>query len=507
MAVVNDNEYILQMKHCRKEFPGVVALDDVSLYIKRGEVHALMGENGAGKSTIMKILAGIYTLDKGEILYDGKPFKAKNPKDSLEKGISMIHQELNMIPDMTVEENLFVGREKTGAMGVVKKKELIKEAQRHFDELGIDINVKAKIRDLSVAQMQMVEIVKATSYNAEIIIMDEPTSAITDREVDKLFEIIERLKSQNKAIIYISHKMDEIFKISDRITVLRDGKYIDSKPASELDNEELVRLMVGRELKDMYDKEEPKTEEYDENEVLLEVDGLCRGKEFNDISFKVKRGEILGISGLMGAGRTEVVESIFGLRKLDKGTIKIKGKEVVHKKTKQAIKNGVAFISEDRKLYGLNLVGSVKTNITIAYINKIAKGNIVIDFAKERKVADEYIKKLRIKTPSKETAVNSLSGGNQQKVIIAKWLFGEPDILIMDEPTRGIDIGAKAEIYKLMDQLAKSGKAIIMISSEMAELLGMSDRIIVMHNGRITGEFNRGECGQEELLACAIGNV
>ncbi len=498
-------EHIVEMVNCKKRFSGVLALDDVCLYLKRGEVHALMGENGAGKSTIMKILAGIHTLDEGEILYDGEPFHAKSPKDSLEKGISMIHQELNLLNDMTVEENLFLGREIYGPLRFVKRAQLRKLAQKYFSDLDIDIDVTAKVGTLSVAQMQMIEIVKATTYNADIIIMDEPTSAITDTEVEKLFEIIQRLKKQNKAIVYISHKMDEIFRIADRITILRDGEFIDSREKSDITHDELVKLMVGRELKDLYTKNSPKTADYDSDEVLLDVQNLS-GAVFNNISFNVKRGEILGIYGLMGAGRTELVETVFGLDKRAEGEIKINRYKVKKHAPWVSIRNGLAFVSEDRKLFGLNLISSVKTNICDVYLKKVAKARVLLDFSKEKKVVDEYISKLRIKTPNRDAVVSSLSGGNQQKVVLAKWLLGEPDILIMDEPTRGIDIGAKTEIYKIMDQLAKEGKSIIMISSEMPELLGMSDRIIVLHEGTKTGEFNREEFEQERLLSCALGH-
>lgn len=500
---MEQKDLILEMKHVRKEFPGVVALDDVSLEVYRGEVHALMGENGAGKSTLMKILAGIYRADEGEIIYKGEPLSVHSPKDSLEKGISIIHQELNMILDMTVEQNLSLGREITGKAGIVKGKELVKKAQQHFDDLGIAIRATDKIRDLSVAQMQMVEIVKATSYHADVIIMDEPTSAITDNEVDKLFEMIETLKKQNKAIIYISHKMDEIFKIADRITVLRDGRYIDSKPASEFGHDSLVYSMVGRELKNMY----PRTEHVhtdNEEKVVFAVNNLTRKKEFGNISFEVRRGEILGVYGLMGAGRTETMETIFGLRKPDDGTVAVNGKEVSIRSPKDAIRNGIAFISEDRKLFGLDVNASVKTNITIVYLRKILKLRHLLDKKKEKRLVDEYMKLLTVKAPSKEVKVDTLSGGNQQKVVLAKWLLGEPEIIIMDEPTRGIDVGAKAEIYKLMDRLASEGKAIIMISSEMPELMGMSDRVIVLHEGAVTGEFKREEFSQEAILASAI---
>lgn len=502
---MSKEKYVLQMNNCRKEFPGVVALNDVTLRVKRGQVHALVGENGAGKSTIMKILAGIIEKDRGEILLDGKPYVAKNPADAMDKGISMIHQELDLILDMTVEQNLFAGREKTAMLGVVKRKQLIKEAQGILDDMNIDINAKTKVRDLSVAQMQMVAIAKATCFNADIIIMDEPTSAIPDKEVELLFSIIRQLKQQNKSVIYISHRLEEIFEITDHITVLRDGCLIDSRPTSELDSKELVKLMVGRELKDMFVKETCRKEDFEKAEYTMEVEGLTSGNKFSDISFKVKRGEILGISGLMGAGRTEVMEAIFGLRKIDSGKIKIHGREVVIKNPRTAIKNGLAFITEDRKLTGLNLIGSVKNNITMTYTNLICRGNFVINFRKENGVVEELIKALRIKTPTKDVIVNNLSGGNQQKVIVGKWLMGKPDILILDEPTRGIDVGAKAEIYRLINSLALEGKSVIMISSEMPELLGMSDRVIVLSNGRLAGEFYREDCDQEKLMACAIG--
>ncbi len=500
----SQNEYILEMKNCRKEFPGVVALDDVSLYVKRGEVHALMGENGAGKSTIMKILAGIYNLDGGEILMDGKPFSAKSPADALGKGISMIHQELEMLPDMTVEQNIFAGREKMGPLGVVNRKKLVKEAQKILDDMQLNIDAGTYVRDLSVAQMQMVEIAKATSVNADIIIMDEPTSAIPDKEVEQLFQIIRRLKAQNKAIIYISHRLDEIFEITDTVTVMRDGCLIGTKPTAEITREELVHLMVGRELKDMFVKEGGQKFGKD-SEVVLKVEGLTRAGEFEDINFEVHKGEIFGISGLMGAGRTEVMETVFGMRMPDRGSICLHGKQVRIKAPKDAIRQGIAFITEDRKLYGLNLLGSVKTNITAAYMNLITRMNCVMNLKKEKETVDSLMQTLRVKAPDRETIVNNLSGGNQQKVVIAKWLMGTPDILIMDEPTRGIDVGAKAEIYHIMDSLAKQGKTIIMISSEMPELLGMSDRVIVLCHGKITGEFLRDECSQEKLMACAIG--
>jgi len=498
-------EYIVEMRNCRKVFPGVVAVDDVSLNIKRGEVHALIGENGAGKSTIMKMLAGILSIDGGEIIYKGEPFQPKNPMQVLKKGISMIHQELDLVPQMTVWENIYAGQEKTRGLSVINKALMVEETRTIFQDLNISISPTARVMSLSVAQMQMVAIVKAIAFDAEVIIMDEPTSAITDREVTQLFEVVEKLKSQDKAIIYISHKMDEIFQIADMITVMRDGCHITTQRTMELSREAVIRLMVGRELSNMYTKDGEAAKDYDSAEIMMEVTGLSKNGEFENISFDLRKGEILGISGLMGAGRTEVMETIFGLRKADAGSIRIKGQKVKIKNPGIAIENGLAFVSEDRKLYGLNLMGSIKSNISMAYLKKVLRGGIVLNFKREKRVVDDLMQQLKVKATSRETIVNNLSGGNQQKVIVAKWLMGEPDIFIMDEPTRGIDVGAKAEIYKIMDTLTKQGKSIIMISSEMPELLGMSDRIIVMHERKITGRFNREECNQELLMTCSVG--
>ncbi len=497
-----EHEYILEIRNCSKEFPGVKALDNVSLFLKRGEIHALVGENGAGKSTIMKILAGIYIKDSGEILFDGEPYEVKRPVEALEKGISMVHQELDLIPDMTVEANVFAGREKVKGL-VVDRKRMTQETSRLMEELGIDIDPKTKVGNLSTAQQQMVAIIRAIAFDADVIIMDEPTSAITDREVEKLFEIIRKLKEQNKAIVYISHKMDEIYELTDRITVLRDGKLIGSVDTKDVTSDQLIAMMVGRDLTDMFIKSAPKSEDFDENEVLLEVQNLSRQNEFRHVSFQVKRGEILGVYGLMGAGRTEIMETVFGMRKPDDGKVFLKGQRI--KSIHAAIKNGLAFITEDRKITGLNLIASVKDNATLAYLKQVLRAKFLINFKKERTVADELIEKLRVKCASRDVLVGTLSGGNQQKVVLCKWFMGDPDVLIMDEPTRGIDIGAKAEIYRLMDMLAKSGKSIIMISSETPELLGMSDRIIVMHEGDMTGEFTRDEADQNTLMACAIG--
>lgn len=414
------NEYLLEIKNVRKEFPGVVALDNVSLFLKKGEIHALVGENGAGKSTLMKILAGIYSLDQGEILYDGKPFQAKKPVDALEKGIAMVHQELDLIPEMTVEENVFAGREKSNGI-VIDKRGMEKRTKDLMESLGIDISPKTKIKELSTAQQQMVAITRALAFDAEIIIMDEPTSAITDREVEQLFKIIRKLKAQGKAIVYISHKMDEIYSLTDQITVFRDGCLIGSVATKDVTPEKLINMMVGRELNDVYDKSSPKTADYDENEVLLKVENLTRENEFYNINFEVKRGEILGFFGLMGAGRTEVMDTVFGLRKAEKGTVTMKGNQMGT--VKKAISNGMAYITEDRKISGLNLIASVKDNISIAYMDMVTKGKFLIDFKKEKENADELIKKIKIKCSSRDTLAGTLSGGNQQKIVIAKWFM------------------------------------------------------------------------------------
>ena len=498
------SEYILEIKNCRKEFPGVVALDNVSLFLRRGEVHALMGENGAGKSTIMKILAGIYQPDGGEILLDGQPYHAKAPIDALTKGISMVHQELDLIPEMTVEMNIFAGRECRKGI-FIDRKLMTTRTKDILNDLGVSISPGTKVRELSTAQQQMVAIARAVAFNADIIIMDEPTSAITEREVRRLFEIIRKLTAKGKAVVYISHKMDEIFEISDQITVMRDGQLIGSVRTAEITSEELVRMMVGRDLKSMYEKSTEDTEAFDHSEVLLKVDGLGRRNEFKNVSFEVHRGEILGIFGLMGAGRTEMVETIFGLRNAHAGTIQCLGKTLRSNSPRKAIEAGIGFVPEDRKINGLNLISSVKNNILAVYLKLTLKWGIFSSSQKESEVASHWIQEIGIKTPSSDTKVGPLSGGNQQKVVLAKWLLGNPDVLVMDEPTRGIDVGAKAEIYRLMDANAKKGKGIIMISSELPELLGMSDRILVMHEGEVTGAFENKGLNQEILMSYAIG--
>ena len=494
-------EYVLELKNIYKSFPGVKVLEDVTLQVRPGEVHALMGENGAGKSTLMKILMGIYKADQGSIFLEGKETVIHGPKDAMSKGISMIHQELNTVLDMEVAENVFVGREllKKGfeKLKIVDIARMREETGKYFREMNIDIDPRAKMRTLSVAEMQLVEIVKAISLNSRIIVMDEPTSAITEKEATVLFAQIERLKKQGVAIIYISHKMDEIFRISDTITVLRDGQWIGTKPAKELDNDMLIKMMVGRELTDIYPKDPVEI-----GDVILEVKNLSRGKKVRDASFSLRKGEVLGIAGLVGAGRSELVETIFGLYPKTGGQIFLHGNEVHIKSAADAIKNKMALITEDRKQTGLNLIVSVKENIASVSIGKLSNHGIVND-KKINEVSEKYIKELKIKTPDGNAIVGNLSGGNQQKVVLAKWLLDEPDIIIFDEPTRGIDIGAKRDIYLLINNLAKEGKAVIVISSEMAEVMGICDRILVMAEGRINGEVQREEFSQEVIMGYA----
>lgn len=481
------------MKGISKEFPGVKALNNVSLRVKPGMVHSIMGENGAGKSTLMKILNGTYTPDKGEIFINGEKVDFKNSHDALQKGISMIHQELSIIPDMTVADNIYLGHA-PARLGMVNDKKLMEMTAELFEKLGIDpIPPKTKMRDLSIARMQMVEIAKAASYDAKIIIMDEPTSAISEKEVEVLFKIINELKAKGAAILYISHKMDEIFRISDYITVLRDGQHVDTKPASELDNDQLVKMMVGRELNEMFKRSPIKT-----GEAVLRVRNLTRQGRFHNVNFSLHRGEILGITGLIGAGRTEVAEAIFGIRPADSGEILVHGQKVDIRCPMDAINHGIAFLTEDRKRHGLFLGLSVKRNVSMCKVRDLSRMKMV-DIRTERKVCREYVDSLRIKTPSLKTRIRSLSGGNQQKALIARWLLMDPDILILDEPTRGIDVGAKQEIYVLIDKLTRAGKAVILISSEMPEVISMSDRIIVMNQGEAKKELANG-ASQEEIM-------
>ncbi|EEI86090.1 ABC transporter, ATP-binding protein [Anaerococcus lactolyticus ATCC 51172] len=489
---------LLEMRKITKTFPGVKALDEVDFSLERGTVHALMGENGAGKSTLMKCLFGIYTPDSGEIYIDGKKVSYKDPKDALDSGVAMVHQELNQVSMRSVAENIMLGRF-PNKYGIVDAKKMNQETQDLFDKLGLNFDPKKIIGKYSVAERQLIEIAKAVSYDAKILVLDEPTSSLTESEVDKLFEIINKLRKQGVGIIYISHKMEEILSISDFVTVMRDGKFIDCKPASELSKDEIIKLMVGRKI----DASNLKTDEYIKDEVMLEVKNLT-GKykpTVTDISFDLKKGEILGIAGLVGSRRTELVETIFGLRQKASGQIFIHGKEVENKDPIEAIKNGFALVTEERRATGIFPYAAIRLNATIANIKKYAKHSIVSDKALKEDT-NRVIESMEVKTPSQSTKIMNLSGGNQQKVIIGRWLLTDPDVLLLDEPTRGIDVGAKYEIYKLIGQLAKEGKSVLFISSEMAELQMVCNRIMVMSNGRLAGiEKNDENLTQEKIMA------
>ena len=493
-------EHLLEMKGIEKSFNTVQVLHGVDLSLRPGTVHALMGENGAGKSTLMKALAGIHRCDKGTITIKGQQVEIQSPRHSQELGVAMIHQELSPIPEMTVAENIFLGRE-PGKGPFVDYEKMYRQTRGLLESLKVEINPKARVGTLKVADQQLVEIAKAISFNAEIIIMDEPTSAITDKEVDNLFELIADLKKQGKGIIYISHKMDEIFKIADDITVLRDGTYINTWEAAEIDNNTLIKNMVGRELTEIY----PKTQA-DIKDVILEVKDFSLSNKFKDISFRVRKGEILGIAGLVGAGRTELMHALFGLDRPESGEVIFEGKNVHIKKSRDAINKGIAYVTEDRKQEGLVLEMSIAHNITLSSMKELSRG-VFVRQSEERRIVKEQIEKLRIKLNSPRQMVKSLSGGNQQKVVLAKWMMKNPKLLILDEPTRGIDIGAKSEIYKLMCEYVEKGNSIIMISSEMPEVMGMADRILVLSNGKMGGELNKSEFSQEHIMQMAVSHI
>ncbi|MEN9707458.1 MAG: hypothetical protein RIS31_1024 [Actinomycetota bacterium] len=490
-------EYIVQMQGITKRFPGVLALNNVQLNLRPGLVHSLMGENGAGKSTLMKILAGVYTLDEGQILLNDKPVKMLNPRDGLANGISMIHQELMFIPELTAAENIYLGRELRDKFGRVSKKLMIQKTREVFDRWNINIDPSEQMKSLSVAQAQMVEIAKAIAFDSKIIIMDEPTSAITEREVARLHDMIRALREAGTAVIYITHKMDEVFAISDEITVFRDGTWVATEKASKMDRNKLISLMVGRELDQLFPKVEAEI-----GEVVLEVEGLNRGRQVKNVSFQVRRGEILGFAGLMGSGRSEVLETVFGIYPAESGTIKVKGKVTKIREPYQAIAAGLGLLTEDRKKTGIMGVLSVRDNMSIAAINRFSIGG-VLRRPQIEKECESQRQALALKTPSLNQLIQNLSGGNQQKVLLSRWLLTDPDILIIDEPTRGIDVGAKSEIHRLMGELAKQGKAIIMVSSEMPEILGMSDRVVVMCEGELVGEVSRKEATQEKIMELA----
>ncbi|WP_321818491.1 MULTISPECIES: sugar ABC transporter ATP-binding protein [unclassified Paraburkholderia] len=504
MALEQEN-YVLEMREVTKSFPGVLALDKVSLKVRPGTTHVLVGENGAGKSTLMKILSGEHQVDSGEIRFRGAPFVPRGPKAALEMGVAMIHQELSPVLDMSIAENIFLGREPSLrgagplAQSFVDFGRMERDTRALLDRLGLKYDPRQKMGELSVAGMQLIEISKAISRGASLIIMDEPTSAISDTEVNMLFAQIRDLKASGVAIIYISHKMDEIFQIADDITIIRDGRYVDSGPASAYDESKLIAQMVGRTISSIFPKAEAQI-----GETVLEVRNATRHGVFRNINFAVRRGEIVGLAGLIGAGRTEVARAIFGLDALDEGQIVLKGEALKLKSSASAIKRGIAMVSEDRKGEGLVLCRSVQENIALANLGKFVKRGL-IDATRERAAAREMREMLKIKTADLTTTTGTLSGGNQQKIVIAKWLLGDLNVLILDEPTRGIDVGSKSEIHRLMSKFAQEGLAIIMISSELPEILGMSDRVIVMHEGAVTGELDRSEATQERIMKLATG--
>jgi ribose transport system ATP-binding protein len=488
---------IVLMEDIEKSFPGVHALSKCRFELRSGEIHTLIGENGAGKSTLMKVLTGVYSKDSGRILYKGSEVEIQNPKAAQNLGISIIHQELNLMPHLTVAQNIFIGREpRKGTRFVLDDKTMNKQTQELLDMMNLDLDPKMKVAELTVAKQQMVEIAKALSYNAEVLIMDEPTAALTDSEIEELFRIIYQLKAKGVGIVYISHRMDEIKRISDRVTVMRDGCYIDTVNMKDVTIEKIISMMVGRTIYESSDK----VQSTSSKEIVLEVKNLRRGRAIKDVSFNLKKGEILGVAGLMGAGRTEVARAIFGADPIDGGEIYVNGKKVRIKTPGDAVKNGISYLSEDRKRYGVALGMDVEFNISIATFKKHLGPFGWVKNDKTRKQAKSYVESLRIKTPSLEQKVKFLSGGNQQKVIIGKWLARDTNIMIFDEPTRGIDVGAKSEIYKLLNELTQQGKSIIMISSELPEILRMSHRVLVMCEGRVTGELSAEEATQERIM-------
>lgn len=497
-----ENQVILEMHGISKSFPGVQALKGVDFILHRGEIHGLVGENGAGKSTLMNILTGVLHSDTGIITLKGKPVNIENPRQAQIMGISIVHQELSVLPNLTVGQNIFLGREpRLPIHFLVDWKKLYYLAKEQLKKLNLDIDPQILLSELSVAQRQMVEIARALSFKADIIVMDEPTSTLTGMEVENLFSLMHTLKEQDISIIFISHRLEEIFRIVDRVTVLRDGVLVGSSPISQVDLKQVVMMMVGRELKEMFPKES-----LPQKEKVLSVKNLKRGKDLKGISFDLYRGEILGLAGLVGSGRTFVARAIFGADPLEEGEIWIEGKKVQIRSPQEAISYGIGFLPEDRKAQGLFLKLPLSSNIGITDMKEISFSGIII-FKKLQELALSFVNKLKIRTPSIFQIVRNLSGGTQQKVVLAKWLALKPKVLILDEPTIGIDVATKAEIHALMNDLAKEGVAILMISSELPEVLGVSDRILVMHEGVISGEFLRQDATQDKIMLCATGGV
>ncbi len=493
-------EPIVSLREVSKSFPGVLAVQNVSLDILPGEVHALVGENGAGKSTLMKVLAGVYRKDSGRVIYKGREVEIPNPRAAQQLGISMIHQELNLMPHLTVAQNIFIGREPRSFSNLlVNEKAINEQTQKLMALLHLQLDPRTRVSNLTVAKQQMVEIVRALSFNSELLIMDEPTAALADTEIAELFQIIRQLSQKGVGIVYISHRLEELKQISDRITVMRDGHYIGTVPTSEASIDQVIRMMVGRTIYQV----SPEIPEQADQEVVLDVKNLRRGNAIKDVSFRLRKGEILGFAGLMGAGRTEVMRAVFGADPIDSGQIYVRGKRVQIRSPRDAVKQGIGYLSEDRKRYGLTLGMDVESNLVLATLQRFLAWLGWVKGAATRDAADRFVEKLSIKTPSLQQKVKNLSGGTQQKVVVGKWLVADTDILIFDEPTRGIDVGAKSEIYRLLNDLVRQGKSIIMISSELPEILRMSHRIVVMCEGRITGELNGSEATQEKIMKYA----
>jgi len=495
-----ESVYVLEMDGISKYFPGVKALDNVRLKLRKGDVLGLIGENGAGKSTLMKILLGMQPPDTGKMILKGRAFKPKSPADALKQWISMIHQEISLVHTMTVAENVWIGRENEFlGYGLLDKKKRTAATRELFDKYKINIDPDTEVAKLSIANMQLVEVARAISYNSDIIIMDEPTSALTNTEIDMLYRIIGDLRNAGKSIIFISHKLEELFAICSRVTVLRDGQYVATSDINDIDTEALIKQMVGREITDLFPKEDVEL-----GDVVLEVRNLSRNGSFSDINFSVRKGEILGFCGLMGAQRTEIMQAIFGIDKIDSGTIILGGREIKNKTVKDAIGHKFAMVTEDRLRRGVIHKLPVRVNMSLAFLKKVCRFGFV-----KRKLEAAYCKemvdKMQIKVSSMEQVISSLSGGNQQKVIIGKWLLTQPDVLILDEPTRGIDVGSKADIYRLIGEMAKMHKAVLVVSSELPEVMGISDRILVIREGRIVAEKQRHEFAQDTLMAHAFG--
>lgn len=490
-------QFLLEMKDIHKQFPGVYALKSVSLQLRAGEVHALLGENGAGKSTLIKVLGGIYSKDQGEILIEGKKTEINTVEQARQAGVSIIHQELVLVPYLSIAENIFLGREIPKANRLIDKDAMIAATQKALDDFGLDLNPASMVADLNIAQQQMVEIVKAVSFNAKIIVMDEPTSSLSDKEVDALFLNIRKLTAKGIGIIYISHRMSELPQIADRVTVMRDGEYIATKEVATTTNDELVALMVGRTLDNYY------TRTFNEcKDIVLEVSNM-NSNRVHDINFQLKKGEILGFAGLVGAGRSETMQAIFGLDKITGGSVKLNGTELAGKHPDEILELGISLVPEDRKNEGIFPGMSIAFNMTLKVLKDFIKG-IRVNGSKEAEIVDKYFKALSVKAPNTQTLIASLSGGNQQKVIIGSWLASNPKVLILDEPTRGIDVGSKSEIYTIMNDLAKQGVSIIMVSSELPEILNMSDRVVVMCDGTIKGILDKDEATQEKIMQYAV---